>query len=324
MFTLRSAVAVSQRSSLARISKAFVSTSTPETTSKSSPASASSTSTSTSAELYLTPEKWSKEKPERIISLFWERKAKLGPEYKRTPEELSALLSTAEYSGMTQNEVRKIYDDTTNAMGTSMVSKQFLRQGLRPFQFDELPSPAQDIVDEHREQRYYNRLAVYDLPLLAQYRQTYKNPPVSSHPVTYRYTSYVGEEHPNAVKVVLSVKTADLGLEPKALHKLRLLARTRYDHETDVFKMSSDSFPEAAQNARYLHDTLQRLLAEFRDLKSDDFNDVPLDTRHTARRKLRKRRNDYKFPEEWKRPQDAPAETVNVVDRVLRTTSPDA
>ena len=323
MFSLRSAVAVSQRSSLPRVAKALVSTDAPASAPKADSGAPATPPPAASTELYMDPSKWAKEKPERIISLYWERKTKLGPAYKRTPEELSALLSTAEHSGMTQNEVRKIYEDTTNTMGSSMVSKQFLRHGLRPFQFDELPSPAQDIVDEHREQRYYNRLAVYDLPLLAQYRQPYSNPPVSSHPVTYRYTSYVGEEHPAAAKVVLSVKTADLGLETKALHKLQLLARTRYDHETDVFKMSSDKFPEAAQNARYLHDTLQRLIAEARDLKSDDFSDVPLDTRHTARRKLRKRRNDYQFPEEWKRPQDAPAKTVNVVEQVLRT-NPDA
>lgn len=270
-----------------------------------------------SMELYMNPQKWTGLEPEKIISLFWERKTKLGHNYERTPEELNALLSTADYSGMTKTEIKKIYDDTTNAMGVSMVSKNFLREGLRPFQFDELPSPAQDMVDEHREQRYYNRLAVYDLPLLAQYRQKYNNPSVKTHPVTYRYTSYVGEEHPNSVKVVLSFKTKDLPLNDKQLHKLRLLARTRYDFETDIVKMSSDKFPEAAQNARYLHDILQNLIKESKDMK-DDFSDVPLDTRHISAKKLRKRRNDYQFPEEWKRPQDAPIETINVVNNILK------
>lgn len=270
-----------------------------------------------STELYMNPQKWMGMEPEKIISLFWERKTKLGQKYERTPDELNALLSTADYSGMTKTEIKKIYDDTTNAMGVSMVSKNFLRQGLRPFQFDELPSPAQDVVDEHREQRYYNRLAVYDLPLLAQYRQKYNNPSAKTHPITYRYTSYVGEEHPNNVKVVLSFRTKDLPLNDKQLHKLRLLARTRYDFETDIVKMSSDKFPEAAQNARYLHDILQDLIKESKDMK-DDFSDIPLDTRHIAAKKLRKRRNDYQFPEEWKRPQDAPIETVNVVNKILK------
>lgn len=270
-----------------------------------------------STELYMNPQKWTGLEPEKIISLFWERKTKLGHNYERTPEELNALLSTAEYSGMTKTEVKKIYDDTTNTMGVSMVSKKFLREGLRPFQFDELPSPAQDIVDEHREQRYYNRLAVYDLPLLAQYRQKYNNPSVKTAPITYRYTSYVGEDHPNNVKVVLSFKTKDLPLNDKQLHKLRLLARTRYDFETDIVKMSSDKFPEAAQNARYLHDILQDLIKESKDMK-DDFSDVPLDTRHISAKKLRKRRNDYEFPEEWKRPQDAPIETVDIVNKILK------
>ncbi|SMN21059.1 similar to Saccharomyces cerevisiae YDR175C RSM24 Mitochondrial ribosomal protein of the small subunit [Maudiozyma saulgeensis] len=272
-----------------------------------------------STELYMNPGKWTGLEPTKIISLFWERKTKLGTDYKRCPEELDALLSTADFSGMTKNEIKKIYEDTTNAMGTGMVSKKFLRDGLRPFQFDELPSPAQDVVDEHREQRYYNRLAIYDLPLLTQYRQKYTNPSIKTHPITYRYTSYIGEEHPNGAKVVLSVKTKDLPLNEKQLHKLRLLARTRYDHETDIFKMSSDKFPESAQNARYLHDIFQRLMKESKDL-ADDFSDVPLDTRHIAAKNLRKRKNDYVFPEEWKRPDDAPVETINVLHDILKTS----
>lgn len=321
MFQLRSVVGPTRRRVATTIFQSAISSSSvvrkPEAnTSTSDTYVAPQASASTSTELYLNPGKWNGLAPEKIISLYWERKTKLGTSYKRSPEELNALLTTADYSGMSRTEIKKIYDNDTNTMGTSTVSKVFLRQGLRPFQFDELPSPSQDIVDEHREQRFYNRLAVYDLPLLAQYRQKYKKPSIKTHPITYRYTTYVGEEHPNAAKVVLSVNTKDLPLNGKELHKFRLLCRTRYDHETDIFKMSSDKFPEAAQNARYLHDIFQRLIKESKDM-TDDFNDVPLDTRHTAAKNLRKQRNDYIFPEEWKRPQDAPIEKVDLVNRIL-------
>ena len=187
-----------------------------------------------------------------------------------------------------------------------------------PFLFDELPSQAQTLVQQHREQRFYNRLAAYELPKLVQYRQEYRRPSPKTNPVTYRYTTYIGEDHPNSRKVVLSLKTKDLGLTEKEVHKFRLLARTRYDHTTDIFKMSTDRHPEAAQNARYLSDVLQRLIKEAKDV-SDDFADVPLDTRHIVARNLRRKTRDYKFPEEWKRPQDAPKEMVNVAELIQKS-----
>lgn len=56
-----------------------------------------------STELYMNPGKWRGLEPTKIINLFWERKTKLGTDYKRCPEELDALLSTADFSGMTKN-----------------------------------------------------------------------------------------------------------------------------------------------------------------------------------------------------------------------------
>lgn len=281
------------------------------------------------AGLYREPAKWKGLKPETVISLYWERVAKMGKEYKQSPEELEALLGTSEYTGVPEAHIRKLYKyGEKGAMeigagagpGAGAKARDVVG-GFSRFQFDELPSQALDLVDQHREQRFYNRLAAYELPLLAKYRQEYK-PPSASDVVTYKYFTYVGEEHPNSRKVVLSLKTESLGLEPRALHKFRVLARTRYDHETDLFKMSSDKFPEAQQNAKYLGDILKRLLQEAKDLSKDDFSDIPLDTRHTIAKNLRKKHSrrlkTIEFPEEWKRPEDAPVKKVNITEELMK------
>lgn len=270
---------------------------------------------SISANLYLEPSKWKGLPAEKIFHLYRERIVRLGSQYKTCDAELQALLSTSEETGVLERDIKKIY--LNGERGASDILGGGLQDSYspRPFMFDELPSQAQDLVAQHREQRFYNRLAAYELPLLAQYRQPYKKLPVKTHPVQYRFTTYLGEDHPNASKVVLQTKTADLGLNKRELHKFRLLAKTRYDHQTDVFKMSSSKFPEAAQNARYLNDTFKRLLAESKDL-TEDFSDIPLDTRHTQAKNLRKKKHNYVFPEEWKRPEDAPKPKFQIVEEI--------
>ncbi|EHN03097.1 Rsm24p [Saccharomyces cerevisiae x Saccharomyces kudriavzevii VIN7] len=284
-----------------------------------------STSTSTKegpalpADLYMHPERWKGLPPQKILELYWERMARLGSEYKPNKDELNALLATSEFSNVSINDIKNLYYGGEQGAIDVKGGSANRDNSLRPFMFDELPSQAQELVAQHREQRFYNRLAAYELPLLAQYRQEYKRPSPKTHPVTYRYTNYVGEEHPNSRKVVLSVKTENLGLEPKSLHKFKVLATSRYDHTTDIFKMSSDKFEHASQNARYLHDILQKLLTESKNLAEDDFNDVPIDTRHTIAKNLRKKKHNYKFPEHWKRPEDAPKKNFDVVDQLLST-----
>ena len=270
------------------------------------------------ADLYQDPSKWKSLKPDQIFELYRERLVKLGTEYKPSKEELDALLSTAESTGVSPRAIKSVYYGGEQAAYD--ISGFNLEDDYKPtpFLFDELPSQAQTLVQQHREQRFYNRLAAYELPKLVQYRQEYRRPSPKTNPVTYRYTTYIGEDHPNSRKVVLSLKTKDLGLTEKEVHKFRLLARTRYDHTTDIFKMSTDRHPEAAQNARYLSDVLQRLIKEAKDV-SDDFADVPLDTRHIVARNLRRKTRDYKFPEEWKRPQDAPKEMVNVAELIQKS-----
>lgn len=270
---------------------------------------------SISSNLYLEPSKWKGLPSEKIFHLYRERIVRLGSKYKPCDEELQALLSTSQVTGVLERDIKKIYYNGEKGAADILGGGLQDSYSPRPFMFDELPSQAQDLVAQHREQRFYNRLAAYELPLLAQYRQPYRKLSAKTHPVQYRFTTYLGEDHPNACKVVLRVKTKDLGLNAKELHKFRLLAKTRYDHLTDVFKMSSDKFPEAAQNTRYLNDVFMKLLKESKDL-TDDFSDVPLDTRHTQAKNLRKKKHNYVFPEEWKRPEDAPKPKFNIVNEI--------
>lgn len=271
--------------------------------------------TTISPTLYKEPSKWVGLENSEIIRLHNERKARLGPLYKPCEEEMNVLLPTAEEQGIPAKVFKEYYYKSSEEVERELGIAKGLDENvnMEPYNFDELPSQSQILVHQHREQRFYNRLAAYELPLLAKYRQEYKRPSFKTHPVTYRYTTYLGEEHPNARKVVMSVKTVDLGLNDKELHKLRLLAKTRYDPTTDIFKMSSDRYETSAQNANYLNSIFQRLLKEAKDT-TDDFSDVPLDNRHIIARQMRKKKRGYKFPEQWKRPQDAPKKTIDLID----------
>lgn len=114
------------------------------------------------------------------------------------------------------------------------------------------------------------------------------------HVLRFRYTTYMGEDHPAAKKIVLEFCPSDLpGLTPAQRTKLIKLVGVRYNPETDVVKMSSEMFETQAQNKRYLGDLVDTLMSEARDA-SDMFEDVPLDFRHHRFKKK------VEFPEEWK------------------------
>lgn len=113
-------------------------------------------------------------------------------------------------------------------------------------------------------------------------------------PLRFRYTSYMGEEHPAAKKVVVEFKPADIhSLNEQQRIKLIKLVGTRYNPEKEMIKMSCESFETPAQNKRYLGDLVQKLLTEARDSK-ETFKDIPIDLRHHKQKAV------YKFPEEWK------------------------
>lgn len=130
-------------------------------------------------------------------------------------------------------------------------------------------------------------------PFLPELAKPFKPPPLE-HPLRFRYTTYMGETHPAANKIVLEFCTQDLpGLTEAQRIKLIKLVGPRYNPEKDLVKMSCEMFETQAQNKRYLGDLVDSLMAEAKD-SADMFEDVPLDLRH------HKYKPKLEFPEEWK------------------------
>ena len=119
-------------------------------------------------------------------------------------------------------------------------------------------------------------------------------PPTTDQPLRFRYTTYMGETHPAAKKIVVEFCTRDLpDLTEAQRIKLIKLVGVRYNPETDIVKMSSEMFETQAQNKRYLGDLVDTLITEAKD-STDTYEDVPLDFRH------HKYKPKLEFPEAWK------------------------
>jgi len=126
-------------------------------------------------------------------------------------------------------------------------------------------------------------------------------PPTSSTPLRFRHTSYLGETHPAANKIILEFTTSDLPLKPSERLIMIKLLGVRYDPQKDLAKLSCEMFEMAAQNKRYLGDLVDTLMSEARERdanaegeEGDRFSNVPCDFRHV------RWKNKPKFPEEWK------------------------
>lgn len=84
----------------------------------------------------------------------------------------------------------------------------------------------------------------------------------------FRYTSYLGVDHPSQKKVVMTFTVRDLRNALQAdsriddvwEHKFKLLCGPRYNFETDVVHMSCDQYPYPAQNKRWLSDKLDEMI----------------------------------------------------------------
>ncbi|KAI9735856.1 MAG: 37S ribosomal protein S24, mitochondrial [Cirrosporium novae-zelandiae] len=166
----------------------------------------------------------------------------------------------------------------------------------KDFQGDDLSSMGHAELEQHREMRHYARLAAWEMPLLSTTLELSKpfTPPPLTHPLRFRYTTYMGEQHPAEKKVVVEFCTKDIPhlTEPQRI-KLIKLAGVRYNPETDIVKMSCEQFPTPAQNKRYLGDVIDSLITEAKDSK-DMLEDMPLDFRH------HKFVHRPRFPAEWK------------------------
>ncbi|RAH72195.1 mitochondrial 37S ribosomal protein mS35 [Aspergillus aculeatinus CBS 121060] len=161
------------------------------------------------------------------------------------------------------------------------------------FNDDDMTTMAYAELEEHREIREYARIAAWDMPSLSKLAKPFTLPP-ETHILRFRYTTYMGEEHPAQHKVVVELASKDL--TPKHLTEAQRqtflkLVGVRYNPDTDIVRMSCEKFQHRAQNKRYLGDLIQSLLKEAKE--GDSFADVPLDLRH------HKPKTRLRFPDEW-------------------------
>ncbi|KAL8732182.1 MAG: hypothetical protein Q9166_002929 [cf. Caloplaca sp. 2 TL-2023] len=180
------------------------------------------------------------------------------------------------------------------------------------FEGDDITSTAHGELEQHREIREYARIAAWEMPMLSKLAKPFVPPP-QNKPLRFRYTTYMGETHPAAKKVVLEFCTRDLpDLTEAQRIKLVKLVGVRYNPETDLVKMSCEMFENQAQNKRYLGDLVDTLMAEAQD-SSDMFEDVPLDFRH------HRSNPKFEFPEKWKLTEERRAQLEeNRKQRALR------
>ncbi|KAH7148756.1 mitochondrial ribosomal subunit protein-domain-containing protein [Dactylonectria macrodidyma] len=163
---------------------------------------------------------------------------------------------------------------------------------LDEFDEDDITSMAHGKLDQIREMRNYARLAVWEMPLLSKLAKPF-TPPAEGQVLRWRYTTYMGESHPAEKKVVVQFSPNDLKLTAVQTEKLKKLAGPRYNPETNIIKMSCESYEQQAQNKRYLSNLVDDLITAAKDPK-DTFADIPLDVRHHQFQKK------PKFPKEWR------------------------
>lgn len=281
-----------------------------------------------STELYLHPREWRNLPSAKIFELYQQRVLKLGPNYTKSEDELNALLSTADDTGVSKTEIRQIYNLRDSESSEELIAGKLggfnpLAEGeLETYQYDEYSSNAQELIEQHRISREYNRIAAYELPLLAKYRSEYV--PQKNKPLTVRYTNYVGESHPAEKKVTITADFDEFVKEAKLndveQHKLKLLLGKRYNPIKNQIHMSLERFKYPTQNFKYLLVICEKLINEAKTVRKgdEDFSDLPLDTRLYKRKmELQKKKQKINaFPEEWLRPQDAPIKK-NVVEEAI-------
>ena len=118
--------------------------------------------------------------------------------------------------------------------------------------------------------------------------------PDKTQPLRFRYTTYMGENHPASKKVVVEFCPKDLpDLSEPQITELIKLVGPRYNPSTNIVKMSCESFETQAQNKRYLGDLVDTLMKTAKD-NTDNFDDVPADFRHHTPKPF------HRLPERWK------------------------
>lgn len=273
----------------------------------------------TGKELYLEPEKWESAGlgPQKILELYWKRLLN-AEAYQKDEFELKALIKNVAHFGLTEKELTKAYENNFEIVTaqekvnikTFKPPKEESKHIAAKYPAPEVPFPAKDLLEEHRQIRKLNRIAAHELPHLAKFRQPYK--PSKENVLVFRHRNFLNDpDNKENKKSVLFVDVTKLGLNEKELHKFKTLAGHRFDSTRNEFRISTSVLPDSFQATKYLGTVFDKLLAESKDLSKETFEDIPLRTTHTDLRDSKKKfqrlaLRKLEFPQEWKRPQDAP------------------
>lgn len=262
--------------------------------------------------LYLNPHKWKGLPADQIFELHQLRKSALGEKYIPNNDERNAILST--FTELKSRSPALAYGyELDNFKERIMSNTPSNMRGLPPKMSNIRVFDKGETPHERRRNEQMHRISAYELPLLAKFRQQYKPSPPTQFPIRLTYnTDFTDEPNSTNRKVSLLVHLKDLVLNDQQAKKFMLLAGNKFNHNTKTFRFSTDRFEQSAQNARWLAETFNKLLAESKDLSKNNFDSVAVDTRHSKPTKAKSQ-----FPESWKRPQDAPVKRHHIVRKYV-------
>lgn len=261
--------------------------------------------------LYLNPHSWEGLPADRIFELHNLRKDSLKENYNPNDEERRAILSTFQSLGKVRPSLDYVYE-IDNFKEKYMNNTPVNLRGLPPKRSNVNVVSNGQTPHDLRRRDHLNRVSAFEMPLLAKLRQPYAPKSNAETPINLSYHSdFSNDANSSNRKVTLSVNLCDLQLNDSQQRKFMILSGNKFNHNTKKLKFSVDENPEPTQNARIIMERFSRLLKESKDL-TDDFSDIPIDTRHSKPPKA-----TVKFPNEWKKPQDAPIVQHNIVRRLV-------
>lgn len=275
---------------------------------------ASTSSVTQPRPLYLDPHKWIGLPADRVFELHNLRVTNLGEKYVPNNDERRAILSTIsslkggvpklEYGYEIDNFKERIMNNTPlnlRGLPPKLSNKRVFDKGGSPH--------------KERLKHQTNRLAAFEMPLLAKYRQPYTPAEPSNSPIQLTFqTDFTDSPNEFNSKVTLTVELKNLNLQEDQAKKFILLCDKKFDHSKQTMSFSSSRFPESTQNARWLVETFNTLLKESKDLTKNGFKDIPINKRQRKQDKVK-----CEFPEGWKRPQDAPVQRHQIVQSYIQS-----
>lgn len=251
-----------------------------------------------------------------------------------SPYPMSRALACARvHTRAMHTSVRCAKEDITKEMNYVLRKDTMPLQQLPKYRFDDVSTVGHMRLQKERQMLKYYRLLANEFPKLKELHVPFTPPPPSSF-LTFKFTHYQGEEHPDTSKVVLTLAVKDL-FDAKAFstslakHKFLLLAGPRWqpphtalvqrwndalaqgpdalealcqgEGDLGSVKIASQSFPNEAQNMKWCSDVLDRMVSESH--AEPALHDVPLDVRpytsSNARGGRKSRPTKHDFPKEW-------------------------